>query len=109
MIDLKKAQTLILEATPVLGRESVPILDAMNRVLVQDIIVVEDLPATDISAMDGYAVCHTSLNGVSNQNPVYLKIIGESPAGKPCGAIVKEGEAVRIMTGGLMQIGRAHV
>ena len=50
MIDLKKAQTLILEATPVLGRESVPILDAMNRVLVQDIIVVEDLPATDISA-----------------------------------------------------------
>lgn len=105
MIDLKKAQKLILEATPVLGRESVPILDAMRRVLVQDIIVAEDLPASDISAMDGYAVRHNSLHGVSNQIPVHLRIIGESPAGKPCGAKVGDGEAVRIMTGGLMPEG----
>ncbi|SDU49038.1 molybdopterin molybdotransferase MoeA [Desulfobacula phenolica] len=105
MIDIKKVQKQILEATPVLGRESVPILDAVRRVLVQDIIVAEDLPASDISAMDGYAVSHTSLRSVSKQNPAYFKIIGESPAGKPCGAIVKEGEAVRIMTGGLVPEG----
>ena len=105
MIDLKKAQKLILEATPVLGRESVPILDALRRIIVQDIIVVEDLPASDMSAMDGYAVRHTSLNGVSRQNPVHLRIIGESPAGKPCGAVVGDGDAIRIMTGGLVPEG----
>jgi molybdopterin molybdotransferase len=105
MIDLKKAQQLILEATPVLGRESVPILDALKRVLAQDIIAAEDLPIADISAMDGYAVRHASLQGGSAQTPATLRIIGESPAGRPCGAMVGEGEAVRIMTGGLLPEG----
>jgi molybdopterin molybdotransferase len=53
MSDLKKAQYMILAATPVLGQESVPILEALQRVLTQDIIAAEDLPASDISAMDG--------------------------------------------------------
>ena len=105
MIDLKKAQQLILEATPVLGRESVPILDALNRILAQDIVAVEDLPASDISAMDGYALCHASLVGGAKQEPIKLKIVGESPAGRPCGATVGKGEAVRIMTGGLVPEG----
>ena len=105
MIDLKKAQQMILEATPVLGRESVPILDALNRVLAQDIVAVEDLPIADISAMDGYAVRHACIMDDSAHTPVKLRIIGESPAGKPFGATVGEGEAVRIMTGGLVPEG----
>ncbi|MDL2329968.1 hypothetical protein LJC71_09555 [Desulfosarcina sp. OttesenSCG-928-A07] len=48
MIDLAKAQDLILDATPVLAHESVPVMDALERVLVQDIYVAEDLPAADI-------------------------------------------------------------
>ncbi|WP_419655829.1 MoeA3: molybdopterin biosynthesis protein [Desulfosarcina variabilis str. Montpellier] len=105
MIDLKKAQQLILEATPVLGRESVPILDTLNRVLAQDIVAVEDLPITDISAMDGYAVRHQSLVDGAAQETVKFRIIGESPAGRPCGAVVGDGQAVRIMTGGLVPEG----
>ncbi|MBU0969587.1 MAG: molybdopterin molybdenumtransferase MoeA, partial [Proteobacteria bacterium] len=105
MIDLKKTQKLIVEATPVLGRESVPLLEAMGRALFEDIIVLEDLPASDISALDGYAVHHTCLSGASPHTPVRLKIIGESPAGTPCNAIVKAGEAVRIMTGGMIPKG----
>ena len=105
MIDLKKAQELILDATPVLGRESVPLLDALNRVLAQDIMAVEDLPAVDISAFDGYAVRHGSLVDERSQERIAQRIIGESPAGKPCGAIVRPGEAVRIMTGGLIPSG----
>ncbi|BBO92971.1 gephyrin-like molybdotransferase Glp [Desulfosarcina ovata] len=105
MIDLKKAQQLILDATPVLGRESVPILDALNRVLVEDITAVQDLPAADISAVDGYAVCHGSLTGASPSHPASLRIIGEAPAGKPCRSTVGTGEAVRIMTGGLLPKG----
>jgi molybdopterin molybdotransferase len=105
MIDLEEAQKRILEITPVLGRESVHILDSLRRVLAEDIVVMEDLPIRDMSAMDGYAVRHTSLNGVCEQNPVHLRIIGESAAGRPCAAHVGEGEAVRIMTGGLMPDG----
>jgi molybdopterin molybdotransferase len=105
MMDLKKAQRRILDATPVLGRESVPILDALKRILVQDIMAVEDLPASDISAMDGYALCHTFLHKASTQNPVRFRIIGESPAGWPFGGTVGAGEAVRIMTGGVVPKG----
>ena len=105
MIDLKKVQQLILDATPVLGRESVPILDALHRVLVRDITVVEDLPASDISALDGYAVSHRSLEGVATDRPGCLDIIGEAPAGRPCSAVVGIGQAVRIMTGGLIPRG----
>jgi len=105
VLDINEAQKQILEATPVLGRVSVHILDSLRRVLAQDIEVTEDFPASDISAMDGYAVRHTSLHSVSRQMPVYLRIIGESPAGRPCGASVRDGEAVRIMTGGLVPEG----
>lgn len=105
MIDLERAQQLIMDSTPVLGRESVPILDALNRVLVEDVLAVEDLPMSDISAMDGYAVRHASLREIAARGRVRLRIIGESPAGKPCRAIVRKGDAVRIMTGGLVPEG----
>jgi molybdopterin molybdotransferase len=66
MIALKKAQSIILEATSVLGYESVPILEALPRVLAQETNAVEDLPASDISEMDGYAVRHIS-SGKTNR------------------------------------------
>lgn len=68
MIDLNEARKRILGATPVLGGESVAILDALGRVLIQDIVVAEDFPAADISAMDGYAVRHGFLLKVSKQS-----------------------------------------
>ena len=105
MHNFAKVSNLILEATPVLGCESVPILDALRRVLAQDILVIEDVPAANISSVDGYAVRYDCLHGVSRQNPVHLRIIGESPAGKPFGASVKDGETVRIMTGGVVPRG----
>lgn len=105
MTELERIQTLILESTPVLGRETVYILDSLGRVLACDISAVEDVPCADISAVDGFAVFHGSLDGVSKQNRVVLSIIGESPAGRPCGASVGHGEAVRIMTGGLVPEG----
>jgi molybdopterin molybdotransferase len=105
VMDINEAQKQILEATPVLGRESVHILDSLRRVLAEDVVATEDFPASDISAMDGYAVRHTCIEGVSSQMPAHLRIIGESPAGRPCGASVRDGEAVRIMTGGLLPEG----
>ncbi len=105
MSDLEKAQYMILGVTPVLGHESVPILEALQRVLTQDIIAAEDLPASDISAMDGYAVRHTCLQGATEESPARLRIIGESPAGNPGATIVGDGEAVRIMTGGVVPEG----
>lgn len=105
MINLKAVQTLILKFTPVLGKESVPILEALGRVLLDDIPALEDLPAFDISAVDGYAVRFGCLNGASPSSPTRFTIIGECPAGHPCHQTVHDGEAVRIMTGALVPKG----
>lgn len=105
MMDLNAAQKQILEATPVLGHESVSILDSLRRVLAHDVVVTEDFPASDLSALDGYAVRHASVLGASRLSPVRLKIVGESAAGRPSGVSLREGEAIRIMTGGLVPAG----
>ena len=106
MIDLDKAQKQILDATPVLGRESVPILESLGRIpYPHDIVSIEDFPPSNISALDGYAFRHADLQPENEDSPVRLKIIGESPAGRPFGAAVNKGEAVRIMTGGVVPDG----
>ena len=105
MIDLSEVRKRILGATPVLGGERVGLLEALGRVLIQDIVVAEDFPAADISAMDGYAVRHAFLQTVSNQTPALFRIIGESAAGQPFSARVGDGQAVQIMTGGVIPEG----
>lgn len=105
MMDLNEAHKRIMEAAPVLDGENVHILAALKRILFQDIAVTEDFPASDISAMDGYAVRHASLKNASKQTPAFLKIIGESPAGRPFTSNVGDGQTVRIMTGGVMPLG----
>lgn len=105
MIDMENTQQSLLKITPVLGQESVPILDALGRVLYRDISVSNDHPAADISTLDGFAFYMASLKGVSRQHPVHLQMIGESLAGKPFEGIVKQGQAVRIMTGGVLPEG----
>ena len=101
MISIGEAQQKVLEEVPVLGRQRLHILDALGRVLAQDVVAMRDVPAADNSAMDGYGCRHEDLAGAAPDRPVTLKVIGESPAGSPFQGVVGPGEAVRIMTGGL--------
>ena len=105
MIEIGEAQRKVLEEIPVLGRERVYIVEALGRVLAQDVAAKRDVPSGENSAMDGYCCRHEDLAGVSSTNPAKLKIIGDSPAGKPFRGTVGPGEAVRIMTGGLIPSG----
>ncbi len=105
MTNLREGQVSILKETPILGKESVPVLDALNRILAMDVAAVEDLPGADISAVDGYALCHENLKGASYRSPIAINIIAESSAGNPCDRRVTPGTAVRIMTGALVPKG----
>jgi molybdopterin molybdotransferase len=105
VIEIGEAQRKVLEEIPVLGRERVYIVEALGRVLAQDVAAKRDVPSGENSAMDGYCCRHEDLAGVSSTNPAKLKIIGDSPAGKPFRSTVGPGEAVRIMTGGLIPSG----
>jgi molybdopterin molybdotransferase len=105
MLPIGEAQQKVLEEIPVLGRERLFILEALGRVLAQNVEAVRDVPAADNSAMDGYCLQHKDIAGANSSNPVRLKIVGESPAGKPYQGTLESGQAVRIMTGGLIPNG----
>jgi molybdopterin molybdotransferase len=97
---LSEAQKVVLDATPVLGLEKIPILDALGRVLGEDIVAERDNPPWDNSAMDGFAVRWEDIKQEhAIQKPVTLSIIEDVPAGKMPSRTVGPGQAIRIMTG----------
>jgi molybdopterin molybdotransferase len=88
--------------SPISTIERVAVRAAIGRVLAADVISPVDVPAHDNSAMDGYALRFADLKADSK---VRLKVAGSSFAGAPYQGTVKEGEAVRIMTGGVVPAG----
>jgi len=105
VIEIGEAQKQVLEEIPVLGTERIQILEALGRVLAVDVLARRDVPSGDNSAMDGYACRHEDLAGAALANRVKLKLTGESPAGRPFEGSVGPGEAVRVLTGGLIPRG----
>ncbi len=105
MIDIGEAQRRVLEDIPVLGQERIHILDALGRVLARDVKAIRDVPSRDNSAMDGYACRYEDVVGAEPSRPVDLRLIGESRAGALFGGVVGAGEAVSVMTGGVIPDG----
>jgi molybdopterin molybdotransferase len=87
---------------PVTAVERLHIRAALGRVLAEDLHSTLAVPAHDNSAMDGYAVRFADLRPTTE---VMLKLIGTSFAGRPFEGDVGGGQAVRIMTGGVMPSG----
>lgn len=106
MILYREALRIILdEIRDTLPTETTPLVLSAGRVLAQDIVAAENIPSMPNSAMDGYAVCTTDLAQASSQDPIQLRVIGEVAAGAPFAGEVNSGEAVRIMTGGIIPNG----
>jgi molybdopterin molybdotransferase len=98
LLDPDVAAALVLERTPVLGVESVALADAFGRVLAEDLVADDFLPAFPSSAVDGYAVRAADAGQA-------LRVLGESAAGRPFDGAVRPGTAARILTGGVVPEG----
>ena len=89
--------------TPVTATERVHVRAALGRVLADDIVSPIAVPAHDNSAMDGYAVRFDDLRANAE---VTLRVTDATAfAGKPVADGLAAGEAVRIMTGGVLPTG----
>lgn len=91
---------VLADAAP-LPAETVPLHDALGRVISENIAALRTQPPAAVSAMDGYAV---RADDVANA-PATLRLIGEVAAGHPYDGEVKAGEAARIFTGGVVPKG----
>jgi len=95
VLSVEEALERILATVRVLEPERVPILEALGRVLAEEVVADRNIPPLPNSAMDGYAVRAADVARV----PARLRVIAEAPAGRLCPVEVGPGSAVRIMTG----------
>jgi len=101
LISVAEALDHVLAHAGPLPPETVPLDDALGRVLAGELKALRTQPPADLSAMDGYAVRASDVASA----PVRLRVIGEVAAGRPFTATVGAGEAARIFTGGVMPAG----
>ena len=99
MISLEAALSQILAAIHPLGMEKVNLLDALGRVIGEDIAASRSIPPKNNAAMDGYALRSADIRGASPEKPVVLDVIEDIPAGAIPQKRVGQGQAARIMTG----------
>lgn len=90
---------ILQQDAPSLGSERVELLDALGRVLAEDLASLCDHPGVDNSALDGYACRVADTAGAREAAPARLRLVGEAPAGRPFEGRVEPGEVVRIFTG----------
>ncbi len=101
MISVEQARQVILAACPTLRPRWLPLGAALGCVTAGPVVAGHDVPSFANSAMDGFAVRAADTAGA----PVTLRVVGTAAAGAPPGVEVGPGEAVRIMTGGVLPAG----
>jgi molybdopterin molybdotransferase len=86
-----------------------PLDDALESVLAEDVVSRLDIPAWTNSAMDGYAARADDVRGASETNPVRLRVVEHLPAGRFPQRSIGPGECARIFTGAPLPSGSDSV
>ncbi len=100
-----EARTQLADFAPLTKTETIPVVDACNRVLAKALTAPVDLPHFHRTNMDGYAVRAADTFGASASLPMYLKLVGAIEMGKEVKRALKKGETMRIATGGMLPPG----
>ncbi len=90
-------------------RENLPLRAASGRVVSDDILSPEDVPAFDRSTVDGFALKAGDTYGCSENMPAMLKIKGEILMGQEPSEKISAGECMKISTGGMLPEGADSV
>lgn len=99
MISVEEALDRILSRVAPLGDERVPVTEALDRVLAEDVESPRDLPPWPASSMDGYALRGADTAAAALGAPARLALAGRVAAGALAERPLRPGEAFRIFTG----------
>ncbi len=103
MISVHDGQTRVLaQVTAVAPPELMPVGRCLGRVLAEEIRSEMDVPPTDNSAVDGYAVGSADTPERGSRE---LIVVADLPAGAVFSDALRPGQALRIMTGAPMPAG----
>jgi molybdopterin molybdotransferase len=99
MLAVVEARGIILSAVRTRPAQAVPLIEALDCVLAQDIASPIDLPLWDNSAVDGYAVRSSDVAGANENSPIHLRVMATVPAGTAAGVRLEPQTCARIFTG----------
>ena len=109
MISYNQALKLTLDNISQTGAELVGILAAVGQIAADELLAFVDSPTVDVSLKDGYAIQSQDIAAATEQNPVYLRLVGEVAAGGQWHGDVKTGQALRILSGAPLPNGATAV
>lgn len=95
----ERARELLLSSTSTTDTERIPLSDCGGRILAQDLIALENVPAFDRSPYDGYALRAEDTALASEGHPVTFQIVEEIPAGSVPTKEITAGTAAKVLTG----------
>ena len=107
MLTYEGALQRIVKAVPAPRPARVALEDALGLTLARPIVSRGDLPRFDNTAVDGYALRFA--DGRPEANGVRVRVVGCAAAGRPYRRRVGPGEAVRVLTGGVIPRGAGCV
>ncbi|MFN4187079.1 MULTISPECIES: molybdopterin molybdotransferase MoeA [Acinetobacter] len=105
LITVDQALAKVIASVKSLPSEVLPLKSALNRYLAKDIFSATELPLFSQSAVDGYAICTSH----SVKQDEYFELTREIRAGQVVNVALKQGQAVRIFTGGKIPHGTTTV
>jgi molybdopterin molybdotransferase len=105
VLSVEDALECILGSVHGVEAESVPLPEALNRVLAGDVIAPQDVPRFSYATVDGFAIHRHDMAQPSMKQRVSLEVIETVPAGSPVTKTVQPGASIRVMTGALLPPG----
>ena len=87
------------------AQEFVPLSEALDRILAEDIVAAEHVPSFRRSTVDGYAVCAADTAAAGEGIPVFLTVKGQVEMGRPAAFTLQNGAGAEVATGGMLPDG----
>lgn len=98
-IPVKEAINRVVQQDIYLNTTEVMLEDSLGYVLAEDIVATYDIPRFNKSPYDGFAIRSKDSAGAYSENRKQFKVIDHIGAGSVSDKILGQNEAVRIMTG----------
>ena len=99
LLSVDDARDRLLSRIQPLSPLRLPLTEAHGCVVAEDVVATFDLPEFASSAMDGFAVRASDVEGASPSQPIELKVVGRALIGHRPEGTVGAGESMRIATG----------
>jgi molybdopterin molybdotransferase len=106
LLTVEQAERLVLSHAAPLPPESISVAEIDARIAAATLRAGFDLPLSDVSIMDGYAVRSLDVANLrACGSAIVLAVRGESAAGHPSALPLGDGQAARISTGAVLPAG----